>query len=1359
MDPIKRNIERFTTGIEAVDEDMDQFEPIKSTQAAILNTAVAWAAVMALAPTSIVPLHLAAASILLFGSPARPDLASPMESAPMEREVAASVKTLILLACPVVSLLTASVAVLAEQDASRRALRAQALGRRRFATKTDIGRTWKSVTEIVEIESKADTDAWTGFVRAFLPAPLIAGAVAVSFVACEYNLARGEESVAAKSRNAGIAEAYSAQAGKANAQVPYAHAISVLCVGTAALLVEAVPKILALPLPFISYAAVRRALPVPPRRRRGRGVGRPAAGLRTADDDPLLPLKLTWQGAGPYSRRPAPGRRRGPTARRSSSTSRRTAAFEARGWRRATRRSSATRRPVVAEDDVVASPAWFSFLADAVAASRGAPGVAGVSLQRQRAADGCGELAADAENKLAPLIPADDGLYVFGHVGPWGFSPEPGVWLAFRKWFRDLKNAVDGERVQGNALAFAASARSDGEHYAGVNRLDAELAGADDYAAAIAATSSATRRPARHARGRRRSPGDDGGRGAALRGLGLHHGYAGLQTVDRDAALCVLSNTRVAILGDSIQRYFAFTLNYFLNTGEIPPEYEGDHWGPEPTDDYYDDGTTWTDDGTDRSPEKSSHRQKISAAEGGARRQLLHPGHVVRRPRDAERRAPGGYDVLLANSGWWELKASDGGGTDCEESDMYEKGACLDAYGDEVAALYDGLLRHFQADGKMAVWRTCNCCGDTKMDAGELREGSIAVSAMNAVATQVLSDRGVEIMDVQDTADLSDVGAGDQGRTAAPSTAATARAVQYAWVQLFLNKARDGAPPAAEKRGDPIDVELSGAALAVLRDMEKREAATGRNSMGLLLAACAIGDSRMPAGLLPAGTTVRTENVDLWTFVMASLALASAWQMRPLEVDGGKEAALFMSRAQANEWKGWMQVAFVAYHYTNAQDVYVPIRWAVSAYVWLTGFGNGVYFWSSADFSPKRFAQQLWRMNFLCALLAMATNTAWIDYYFVALATVHFGLIFLSLGAARFVGGRCLGWAAPDRKAGREARDAEKALGVVFMVVLTVVLWVPPLLPGAQRDGARGTPYYYVFDWWLAKISDHTADYFWSRTRMDYLSSIHGLLFAAVYARFRDAWPAMAAAKKGAFGVCAAAALAVAVSVAKRPAYCCDGGAEYRKINAYVGPLWIPAYLLARNATPWLTNHVARPVEWIGMHSLEFYLLQFHVLLTRKSQLVLYVIPKESWGYTNMALVTGIYVAVCVKALELTNGLRAVAWRGVAAGAVWTVAAYATFEAHFDEAAHPCDGASWAVWAIFALAATAALVFWTLEARRAAPATAPNNDPQPYPRAPLLDEPPLVRSATRCSPDPRLPAPKKARELDLDPDVDKMRRC
>ena len=40
-------------------------------------------------------------------------------------------------------------------------------------------------------------------------------------------------------------------------------------------------------------------------------------------------------------------------------------------------------------------------------------------------------------------------------------------------------------------------------------------------------------------------------------------------------------------------------------------------------------------------------------------------------------------------------------------------------------------------------------------------------------------------------------------------------------------------------------------------------------------------------------------------------------------------------------------------------------------------------------------------MNFLCLFLSLATGTPWIEYYFVALATVHFVLIWVSLAIAR----------------------------------------------------------------------------------------------------------------------------------------------------------------------------------------------------------------------------------------------------------------------------------------------------------------------------------------------------------------------
>jgi hypothetical protein len=189
--------------------------------------------------------------------------------------------------------------------------------------------------------------------------------------------------------------------------------------------------------------------------------------------------------------------------------------------------------------------------------------------------------------------------------------------------------------------------------------------------------------------------------------------------------------------------------------------------------------------------------------------------------------------------------------------------------------------------------------------------------------------------------------------------------------------------------------------------------------------------------------------------------------------------------------------------------------------------------------------------------------------------------------------------------------------------------------------------------------------------------------------------------------VISAVLLFVAIYVAKLPAYCCNGGHEYRKINAYISTLWIPAYLIARNATPWLMDRVSAPMEWIGMHSLEFYLLQFHVFMTRESSMVLYIIPKEKWGYTNMVIVGLIYVLLCIKALELTNVTRAIVWRcsrvKVFIGVVWTCVMYGLYEGYFKHTNHPCSALAWIVWWFFAILATFCLVIWTLLDLRSKP--------------------------------------------------------
>jgi len=45
-------------------------------------------------------------------------------------------------------------------------------------------------------------------------------------------------------------------------------------------------------------------------------------------------------------------------------------------------------------------------------------------------------------------------------------------------------------------------------------------------------------------------------------------------------------------------------------------------------------------------------------------------------------------------------------------------------------------------------------------------------------------------------------------------------------------------------------------------------------------------------------------------------------------------------RDQTEEWKGWMQVMFVWYHYFEASEWYNWIRIYIGCYVWMTGFGK-----------------------------------------------------------------------------------------------------------------------------------------------------------------------------------------------------------------------------------------------------------------------------------------------------------------------------------------------------------------------------------------------------------------------------------
>ena len=64
-------------------------------------------------------------------------------------------------------------------------------------------------------------------------------------------------------------------------------------------------------------------------------------------------------------------------------------------------------------------------------------------------------------------------------------------------------------------------------------------------------------------------------------------------------------------------------------------------------------------------------------------------------------------------------------------------------------------------------------------------------------------------------------------------------------------------------------------------------------------------------------------------------AVAISFTTRKLPKEGK-----LLNREQTEEWKGWMQVMFVWYHYFKAAETYNAVRIYIACYVWMTGFGE-----------------------------------------------------------------------------------------------------------------------------------------------------------------------------------------------------------------------------------------------------------------------------------------------------------------------------------------------------------------------------------------------------------------------------------
>merc|ERR1712137_32166 len=114
----------------------------------------------------------------------------------------------------------------------------------------------------------------------------------------------------------------------------------------------------------------------------------------------------------------------------------------------------------------------------------------------------------------------------------------------------------------------------------------------------------------------------------------------------------------------------------------------------------------------------------------------------------------------------------------------------------------------------------------------------------------------------------------------------------------------------------------------------------------------------------------------------AAISLAALLSMRKLATSQP------LQREQTDEWKGWMQIMFLLYHYFAEHEVYNAIRVYIAAYVFMTGFGNFSLYKKGKSFTTRRTLQMLFRLNFLAFFVCILLNNEYMLYYICPMHTL-----------------------------------------------------------------------------------------------------------------------------------------------------------------------------------------------------------------------------------------------------------------------------------------------------------------------------------------------------------------------------------